>query len=198
VFAEGNQLGEFYAASNVPPANYSSEGSDHLFRSVADLVFRRIMLLALGKAAEEAGRHGCPDFTWLDEVLNSLTYEQARSFGRRLGILRAGARVGLRDVAIEEVFKWILILAFRNIIGTVGFKPVLAYPYRPGPGNTASAPVIFIDGFKMEAAVCRAEVLELIEKENFRLSFQVAAEPRWYAVIVNCKGNLPLGDMRII
>ena len=198
VFAEGNQLGEFYASSSVPPANYSSEGADHLFRSVADLVFGRIMLLALARAADEARRHGCHDFGWLNELINNLTYSQARSFGGRLGILRAGTGVRLRDVAIEEVFKWILILAFRNIISAVGFKPVLAYPYRPSPENTASAPVIFIDGFKMEAAVCRAEILELMEKKDFKLSFQVAAEPRWYVVIVNCKGNIPLGDMRII
>jgi hypothetical protein len=98
---------------------------------------------------------------------------------------------------LKNALYWILILCCRGILEHGSFRPVLAPAYRAGPNGTASAPVFFVDAGGQEADLCRDRI-KSVSDEKFLSAFQVSAEPRWYAVILNCRGTLRNPDLSVI
>jgi len=198
VFLAGNRLGEFYGLSGVVEERYSRGGADLVFGDLANIVFRRLLVTAIEAATADAARHGCADSAWLAAIVTRMSYEQISSFVRRLGVLYRDVRPRIRGVALRQALKWMLILACRRLLEPASFRPVLAAPYRSRQEGAASAPIIFIDAYGKEAAICRDEIAEASKGDEFRSSFQVGAEPRWYAVILNCVGNVWESDTGVI
>ena len=198
VFDDGDSLGEFYRLSNVNREHYLAGGAEEAFPEVANTVFRDLMLRELATASEEAARHECGGSEWLAGVLAQLRYEVIRLFARKLGALSGTSPTRLRDLKICSVLEWILILTAKQIIDRQSFSPKLACPYYPGNSGSATAPVVFFDGLGKEAAVVSSEIPQLLEQDKIKNMLQVGAEPRWYAIIVNCKGNLDTSRLEII
>jgi hypothetical protein len=197
-YAPGNSLREFYTMSRVPELNYSSAGADQLFREVADLVFRRLAANRFREAVSEASRHTCDDNDWLGNLLDEMSYLQIRSFAKRVGLLSEQAHVRLSGVALTKIFKWILILVCKGILDRSSLQPVLAFPYYPGATGTASAPIIILDGLDREITICCDDARSIAKTKAFKLACQIGSEPKWYAVILNCVGNVTRENVGII
>ncbi len=198
VFTAGNSLGQFYQESGVPQHKYSPNGSDVVFREVADRVFRQIAHLKLNAVTPSANAHGCAITAWLVDVLNSMNYVQLRSFARRVQFLPSSKILTVSQVAIDRVFFWMLILACRKIVEASSFRPVLACPYYPGANGTATAPLLFFDGSRQEVTFSCEHLKSSAVQEGFKSAYQIGAEPRWFAVIVNCIGNVSKAGTEII
>jgi hypothetical protein len=198
VFIGDNRLGAFYQLAHITEASYSSASADAVFVEVADRVFRQLMLRQVAKAGEEAAQHQCGGREWLEAILNDMSYENIRSFVRKLAVLTGAARVRSQDIAVWRVFKWMLVLTSKGVIERASLRPVLACPYYPGQRGRPSAPIIFFDGSGKEVALCLEEITKLRADEKFKTSIQVGAEPRWYAVITNCSGCVEGLDLGII
>jgi hypothetical protein len=198
VFTNGNALGTFYSDSGVPAAQYSSAGADSLFREVANIVFRELMLSQLNSAATLAATHGCNDHAWLSEIITVMSYVHVRSFVRKLHSLSDDKPSRINKVVLKRIFKWMLILTCRGLIEKASFRPFLAFPYYPGPLGIAAAPIVFFDGLGQEVTVCCEDIRNLGKQEKFRSEWQIGAEPKWYAVIVNCVGNAQMPELEII
>src|SRR5258708_30880252 len=91
-----------------------------------------------------------------------------------------------------------LILACRKIVEASSFRPVLACPYYPGANGTATAPLLFFDGSRQEVTFSCVHLKSSAVQEGFKSAYQIGAEPRWFAVIVNCIGNVSKAGTEII
>ena len=198
VFSEGNSLGQFYQESSVPQAKYNPNGSDRVFREVSDRVFRQIAQNKLIAVVGNANAHGCANTGWLAEILNGMNYTQIRSFAKRVQVLPAGKTLPVSQVAIERVFLWMLLLAHRNILEANSFRPILACPYYPGVSGTAVAPILFFDGAGQEVSFSCDHLRKIAVQESFKTTYQIGAEPRWFAVIVHCIGDVNSAGSEII
>jgi hypothetical protein len=198
VFAAGSSLGQFYRESGVPQRKYNPSGSDVVFREVADRVFRQIPRLKLNSMIASASARGCANTAWLAEILDSMNYAQLRSFTRRVQFLPNSKALNVSQVAIERVFLWMLILASRNLVEVSSFRPVLACPYYPGENGTAVAPILFFDGSGLEVSFACEHLRKIAVQESFKFAYQIGAEPRWFAVVVHCIGNVTNAGNEII
>jgi SIR2-like domain len=198
VFGAGNSLGQFYQESGVQETKYNQNGSDSVFREVADRVFRQIALDKLDAVKGNANAHGCANTGWLAAILNSMNYEQLRTFAKRVHLLPQSRVLKVSQVAIDRVFLWMLMLAHRNILDANSFRPILACPYYPGGNGTAVAPVMFFDGARQEVSFSCDHLKKNAVQESFKTTYQIGAEPRWFAVIVNCIGNVSHAGNEII
>jgi hypothetical protein len=198
VFAAGDTLGQFYQESGVPQHKYNPSGSDVVFREVADRVFRKIAQLKLNSVIGSAHAHGCDNTAWLSEILDSMNYVQLRAFARKVQFLSSSKVLTVSRVAIERVFLWMLILVCRNLLEVGSFRPVLACPYYPGAGGAAAAPILFFDGSGHEVSFSCEQLRKLAVQESFKSAYQIGAEPKWFAVIVHCIGNVTSTGSEII
>jgi hypothetical protein len=188
-FGGGHSLGDFYRLCHVPEENYTADGSDVVFRDVANIVFRQLATDQLELATPEARLHGCDDTNWLRQILRAMSYEQIRAFARKLAYLSPEKITRIRNVAMSRAFKWMLLLVCRGILRPGAFQPVLAFPYHPRLGGSGSVPVIFFDGLGHETSICCADIASASRDTEFRRAFQLGGLGRWYAVIVNCAGH---------
>jgi hypothetical protein len=198
VFDNDNSLRQFYGHCRITADCYSDEGSDTLLAEVANYVFRSILLESLEAAIEQAQRHDQVDARTLRSDINRMTYTAIRCFAKKLGCLSAGQPVQVRHTCIMRAFKWMLLLSARGILESASFRPVLAFPFHPGPQSSASAPVIFVDGLGEELLVCRDQTRELARSVEFQIDFETRGLPRWYLVILNCTGTTGEGQLEII
>jgi hypothetical protein len=85
-----------------------------------------------------------------------------------------------------------------NILEPASFRPVLSPAYNPGPNSSCAAPLVIIDGGANQADLCREKIRELATDGQFKRDFQLSATPRWFALVVNCRGVLSDGELDII
>lgn len=200
VFGGASDLGGFLRLSNVPREKYSEHGSDRFFADTADSLFRRIALQAISEGAMEAGRHVAVDPSSLRTTISSMGYEAVRNFARkfRCALSAEEAPLSLRTANLSRLFKWMLLFVAHGILEDASYRPVLACPYRAGPHSHASAPIVFFDGGSKDAADCADRIRERSRYVDFRTTFQLRGEPRWYAVVLNCVGTRPWVPITII
>jgi hypothetical protein len=188
VFEADNELGAFYGHCQVSQERYDSEGADAFFTNVANSVFRGLLLKAAIAAVEQTREGGGADPAFLITIISRLTFPTIQSFVSRLTTLRSNRHARIRDAGLRQVFRWILILVGQRILEASSFQPVLAPAYHPGPHSSCAAPLVFFDGGQEDALVCRERIRTAAAEGSLRQEFQLLAQPRWFAVVLNCVG----------
>jgi SIR2-like domain len=198
VFASGNTLGAFYVHCQVEQANYAEGGADNLFDEVADRVFRELLLAQIGLALNEVKQLGAQSAEFLETITKELPYETIRGFAKRVRYLAKPQNSRVRDVDLVGAFTWMILLTSKGVLEASSFRPRLSCPYHPGPVSLASAPIVFLDGSQKQALLCRAQIHELANQKAFKQEFQLAAVPRWFAVVFNCRGVMDDTELDVI